>query len=60
MKIHLNSDGTIHAIGYVDTYPHNCPNFINMENFTTLKCVNFDDISNPESWVEIENKYEIN
>lgn len=53
MKIHLNSDGTIHAIGFVDTYSHDCPEFINMDNFITFKCVNLDDILNPESWVEI-------
>jgi hypothetical protein len=55
MRIHINEDGTINAIGYVPTYSHDCPDFITFENFTTMKCIDIDNYMNPESWIKIEN-----
>jgi hypothetical protein len=55
IKIHINEDGTINAIGYVETYSHICPEFINFDNFTKMKCININNYINPESWIDINN-----
>jgi hypothetical protein len=52
----FNNDGTINGISSIASeYPSQCPDFINFENFTQMKCINLSDHLNPDSWVVIEN-----
>lgn len=54
MRIVINADGTINALGYQDNYPLPCPDFITLENAMHMKCINLSDHLNSDSWVEIE------
>lgn len=49
MRITLNTDGTIAAIGY-QAYDFPCPSFITFDNFQRYRCFNMSDIMNEESW----------
>lgn len=53
MRILINDDGTINALGYED-YPLPCPDFITPLNAMQFKCIDRANHLLPESWVEIE------
>lgn len=53
MNITINQEGIILNIGQVESNTI-CPPFINVQNFTRMKCTNQADHLNPDSWVEIE------
>lgn len=53
MRINVNIDGTISAIGYMP-YEHACPKFITFDNFQQYRCLNTERIMYEEAWEFIE------
>lgn len=52
MRIKLNEDGTINALGSIQSYPFAAPDFITQSNHLRWKCLDFENFSARSSWVE--------
>jgi len=50
LKININESGQITEIGFVETYQHECPSFINADNAWLWTCENLANMSSVESW----------
>lgn len=53
MRVHINNDGSINAVGFLDSYPHELPTFIEESGHLRWRCLNVSNIHLPESWEQI-------
>lgn len=57
MRMHLEQDGTLGALGFVESYPYKAPDFIVMSGHLRWK-YNGGDMANQANWTELEPTFE--
>lgn len=49
LRFNLDTEGKISALGFQANYQYPAPPFISFQN-TNVRCINREDIDNPDSW----------
>lgn len=57
MRMFLNDDGTINAIGHIASFPYVAPDFIVQSGHMRWQ-YNGGDMNNPANWTELESTFE--
>ena len=57
MRMYLNQDGSLNALGNVTSYPHLAPDFIVQSGHMRWQ-YNGGDMNNQSNWTELESTFE--